>query len=114
MIRFLSLLLVLSLAALPALAEDRRVEWRVVELGTLGAIGTGEPCTPAQHDQCDMTCKANAAPNEIVKKTRCEQTLGSRGGILIPSLGVDCQCWLLEIVPSEPAPPQPDPTGPEV
>lgn len=115
MIRFLSLLLVLSLAVLPALAEERRVEWRVVELGMLGAIGIGEPCTSAQHDECRLKCEAQKGPTEILKKTRCEQTITpSTRGSLIPAPGYDCHCYVLEITPSEPAPPQPEPTGPEV
>ena len=69
-------------------------DYRVIEMGNLGAIHTGEPCTPAQMDACELACREQMRPGEQLQRARCEQTLTPQERNPFPKLGVDCHCYV--------------------
>jgi hypothetical protein len=77
--------------------------YRVIELGNLGAIGTGQPCTPAQMDACELACREEMQPGEQLQRIRCEQTLTPQYANPFPRLGIDCHCYVVTVAP-EPGP----------
>lgn len=98
------------LAMAPAPAWERKVQYRVTEFSSVaGGVPIGEQCTTAQQDACELACREQMQPNELLKKTRCEQTAwwGTPGGS-----GFDCHCWVLTVDPAPTTDPRPEPPSP--